>query len=81
MPEDNERHYSALGDSVLIQISAEDYERLLLMMGYAFSAALKEDASMAYSFLDLTNRVNRGNPNWTPYEIPEQYITKRDENR
>ncbi|HEX5426624.1 MAG TPA: hypothetical protein VFW94_24075 [Candidatus Acidoferrales bacterium] len=54
-----------------IKLSTEEYETLLLMMGYATAAAFESDKKLAYSFLKVANAVNRNNPSWTPYEIPE----------
>ena len=50
-----------------------EYNRLLLMMGYAVASAMEKDRKMAYNFLDLVNRINKNNPHWTPYEIPEEF--------
>jgi hypothetical protein len=56
--------------TITITLDREEYDRLLLMMGFAVGAAFKQDEHLAYRFLDLANRVNRNNPHWRPYEIP-----------
>jgi len=33
----------------------------------------KKQNQLAFQFLKLANLVNKGNLNWTPYEIPEAY--------
>jgi hypothetical protein len=62
-----------LNDEVVITLTGDEYQRLLLLTGYATGAAMKDDPKLAYSFLDLANRINRDNPRWTPYAIPEEY--------
>jgi hypothetical protein len=70
---DDGEHYSVLGDEVMIRISVNDYDRLLLMAGFAIGGAFRmEDTQFAYRFVDLVNRINKGNPLFRPYEIPEQ---------
>jgi len=54
-----------------ITLNQEEYKRLLIMMGYAISAAFKENRDMAYRFLELANRVNSDNPQWRKYPIPD----------
>jgi hypothetical protein len=54
-----------------VQLSEDEYEGLLLMMGYAAGAAEREgDKRLSRCFLRLANAVNRDNPSWTPYEVP-----------
>jgi hypothetical protein len=54
-------------------LTNEEYERLLLMMAFAVGAAFKQDKYQSYMFLDLANRINKNNPNWRPYAIPEEF--------
>lgn len=56
------------GDRVLIDISKDEYLELLLMLGYAIGAASRP---FQKSWLRLVNSINEGNPQFTPYEIPE----------
>lgn len=57
---------------VKIALTREEYETLLLAVGYATGAALRDnDRKLMRAFLLLANAVNRDNPNWKPYEVPE----------
>ncbi len=61
---------------VIITLTHNDYNHLLLCLGFASGAAMqKGEYQMADRFLRLANTVNLGNPDWTPYE--EQTITNR----
>lgn len=61
---------------VEITLSPSDYQYLTMCLGMVVGAAAKDnDQYAAYSALALANRVNAGNPEWTPYEIPEE-LTK-----
>ena len=52
----------------------DQYDSLLLMLGYATCAAMKEgNRRLAYSFVKLANAINRDNPRWRPYEIPDEF--------
>jgi hypothetical protein len=64
--------YSREGDTVRLEMDSHDFDRLLLLMGYATGAAFKaNDTRAAQSFLEMTNDLNRTNPNFIPYEVPE----------
>lgn len=52
-------------------LSRDDYEILLIMLGFATGAAAKEgDRKLVQSFVRLTNEINKNNPHWTNYEVP-----------
>ena len=56
------------GDRVKIDISRDEWEVLLTAMGFAASAALKQnDRKLANAFIQNANAINEGNPGWTPY--------------
>lgn len=58
---------------VALELTADAFDQLILCMGYAGGAALRDhDRAKFRGFLQLANTVNEGNPNWTPYEIPEE---------
>jgi hypothetical protein len=63
---------------IIISLTRAEYSRLLLMMGFATGSAFKEDRYLAYRFMDLANRISRDNPDWKPYDIPEEFqaVTK-----
>jgi hypothetical protein len=54
---------------VTLELPIADFELLLLMMGIAIGAAW-DNKPMARSFVRLTNRLNKDNPNFQPYKIP-----------
>jgi hypothetical protein len=56
--------------TITITLNSDEFDRLLLMMGFAVGAAHKQDQQLAYDFLDLVNRVNRDNPKFRKYAIP-----------
>jgi hypothetical protein len=53
------------------ELNEEEFDMLLILMGYAIGAALEADEKLGYSFVRLANTVCRDRPNFTPYEIPE----------
>jgi hypothetical protein len=56
-----------------IELTNEEFDTLLLMCGYAAGAAFgHENKPLAYSFIAIANAVNRGNPRWRAYEMPEK---------
>ena len=65
--------YTEDGDHVYLEMSHEDFADLRLMLGYAAGAAHKESAGMFWRWIAFANRVNEGNPRFTPYEIPEEF--------
>jgi hypothetical protein len=61
-------------DEVTFTLTLGEYDRLLLMMGFAVGAAFNDKSyRLAYQFVDLSNRINRNNPHWTPYQIPDVF--------
>ena len=64
--------YSRIGDKVTLEMPPQDYDLLMMSLGYAMGITL-QDPITAYCILDLVNRMNAGNPSFIPYEIPEQY--------
>lgn len=54
--------------NVVITLNRQDYDSLLLCLGYAIGGATKDNAlDIANVFLRLANTVNQGNPDWRPY--------------
>jgi hypothetical protein len=64
---------------VTITLTTEEYDRLLILMGFAVGAAYEKDREIAYRFLELANRVNRGNPHWRSYEIPDEFKSETEQ--
>jgi hypothetical protein len=57
-----------------IQLTADEFDLLLIMAGYATGAAEGVgEHDLKWSFVKLMNRINEGNPDWTPYAIPEEF--------
>lgn len=53
------------GGRVLIDISEGEYEELMMALGYAAGALLRERGS-AKGVLRLADAINEGNPDYTP---------------
>lgn len=71
--------YTENGDTITLQVSREDYDRLLLALGMAAACARRDlDESAFWSLIDLANRLNTGNPRFTEYEIPEEFKPDAD---
>jgi hypothetical protein len=61
-----------MSTDVQIRLTRDEFDALLVMSGMALAMALQQgDRAMMASFLKLANAINRDNPNWKPYEIPE----------
>lgn len=62
---------------VTIELDSEQYNLLMLMIGYATGTAQKlGEVEMSYSFVELANHINRDKPDWTPYQMPNFKIVK-----
>lgn len=58
-------------NSVTLEMTLAEYERIVLIFGYATGAAMKEgEKDLAYGWLAFANEMNATNPGWTPYNIP-----------
>ena len=65
--------YKTDGETVTLTMTREDYMWLLISLGYALGATRSDGVSSLHlGSLALANRLNAGNPNWTPYEIPTE---------
>lgn len=66
--------YTQQGDRVTLEMTRDDYERLLIIIGFACGAAMRDrDDVPLYSWLQFTNELNAGNPKFRQYEIPERF--------
>ena len=63
--------YREENGQVILTMSREDYERLLMLLGACTVHAAHGGKSMFTldDILGLLNRLNDGNPNYTPYEL------------
>lgn len=69
--------YSRVGDEVTLTMTQDDFLSLLLYLGYASGAANKAaEIDLFWRMIGFTNRLNVGNPEFRPYDIPEEYIRK-----
>jgi hypothetical protein len=60
--------YNERDGLVVLAMTQADYENVLVALGFATGAAV---SSSTRTFLvGLINRLNQGNPNFTPYEVP-----------
>lgn len=57
------------------RLSRDEYQMLIFALGFATGAAFSAE-HMGYGFLKLSNLINRDNPNWHPYEIPDEFQWK-----
>ena len=56
-----------------ITLSDDGFDSLLLMLGYAAGSANKDgNTALFCTFVRLANEVNKDNPRWTPYEVPDK---------
>lgn len=58
-----------------VQLSEEDFQHLLRALGMALYVAInQQDRPLMAQILRLSNEVNKNNPNWTPYEVPNEHV-------
>jgi hypothetical protein len=67
--------YTREGDTITLEMSLDDYERLLIMLGTALGVC-HNDRPLFWRWVDFANRLNTGNPGFQPYEIPEEFREK-----
>jgi hypothetical protein len=58
--------FDASGEIVTLRMTRGDYQRLLICLGSTAASALE-----LRSVLELANRINEGNPAWTPYAFED----------
>lgn len=58
---------------VQLTMSRDDYDALLMQLGYAAGAAGRNDDPVFHrNNILLLNRLNAGNPNYTMYRAPKE---------
>ena len=69
--------YSEQGGQVVLTMSREDYDSLMIALGTVTGMALRDgiDTENCMAFL---NRINQGNPNYTPYQVTDTPNAPRD---
>ena len=60
--------YSKQDDQVTLTMSREDYE----LLSYALLITAQRSMSLPNEYYALLNRLNQGNPNYTPYRGGEK---------
>jgi hypothetical protein len=63
--------YREENGQVVLTMSVEDYQRVLMIFGAASMTRLTELIPLG-DILNLLNRLNEGNPNYRPYEVAEK---------
>ena len=58
--------YSESGDQVILTMSRDDYNYVLFALGMATGSSY-DLPERQKALIELTNRLNQGNPNFTPY--------------
>ncbi len=76
-----ESPFSREGDQVTLTMEAGLYQALLIMLGVAVGSAFERDEALAYSWVDIVNQINNGNPHFVPYRIPDKYQREANDGR
>jgi len=58
--------YREENDQVILTMSREDYQLMLMLLGAGAAGARIVSGKKALEFL---NRLNQGNPHYTPYQV------------
>lgn len=61
--------YREENGQVVLTMSREDYVALLLRLGLAAGWAAKEGAELFREHIKMLDRLNEGNPHYTPYQV------------
>lgn len=69
--------YNEKDGHIHLDLTQEEYSELLYLLGIA-TGALENDTGWhgMYRAVEFVNELNRANPGFTPYEIPEEYRKK-----
>lgn len=60
--------YSLEDGQVVLRMSQEDYSYLLFLLGGSVCIAV-DRGSLLPNLSEFVNRLNSGNPNYTPYQV------------
>ncbi len=65
--------FSRDGDTITLRMTRDDFGLVMMALGIHAGSAEDADTSgpLFWSRIALANRLNVGNPDWTPYAIPE----------
>jgi len=66
--------YCEENGQVILTMSREDYDRMLMLLGHAtgFNMRAVDPPFTLSAILEFMNRLNQGNPNYTPYQVEEK---------
>jgi hypothetical protein len=60
-----------------IELTNDEFEQLLLVLGYAAGKFVRDGERLrAEAVMRLANAVNRDNPNWMNYAVPDERVVK-----
>lgn len=57
---------------IILTLTPNDWANLLMTLGIA-AGALEPDSPMLNRVFNLVNRLNEGNANFRPYEVPKAH--------
>lgn len=60
--------YSEKDGQVILTMSKDDYDRLMIYLGLGISSLLARGSELR-EMLECHNRVNAGNPKYVPYKV------------
>ena len=63
--------YTEKGDTVMLEMSRAEYSNLLIAIGIAAGSAT--DRQVFWGWMQFVNELNETNPQFTPYQIPEDF--------
>ena len=62
------------GDVITIQMSEENYTRMLIVLGGRVAEARRDGGDFFFwESVKFVNDLNAGNPQYTPYAIPKEF--------
>lgn len=64
--------YREENGQVVLTMSREDYQILLISLGYYTAGIDSRGGSALGEMIELLNRLNEGNPHYTPYRVKEK---------
>lgn len=63
--------YSESEGYVVLAMELQDYQSLLLALGYVAGRAMEHEGPLTIQgAIGLVNRLNEGNPRFIPYKVP-----------
>ncbi len=63
--------YREENGQVVLTMSRQDYEMILMALG-SFTAMIWKNGGEHVKVVSLLNRLNEGNPNYTPYQVEQK---------